>query len=258
MNADGSTNVAANAMAHAVWGAVAAQMSGGNAAAGAAGAFSGELAARYIAEYYYHAATQADIDKLTQRDRQEISLLSTLAAGVAGATAGNNLSSATTGAQAGKNAVENNMFGLHHEETEQEKEWLGEYDADHPVHPVRITPPDMMGVGISGSSIKIISVDKGKYPESAQHIEDAQNAGQPTVLTIDRGGASMRRKESLKDTPTVPGLDRDEYPPAMFEQGGGGASVRPINPSNNRGAGACIGAQCRNLPDGTSVIIKTK
>nr|WP_226790100.1 VENN motif pre-toxin domain-containing protein [Rahnella sikkimica] len=112
MNADGSTNVAANAMAHAVWGAVAAQMSGGNAAAGAAGAFSGELAARYIAVYYYHAATQADIDKLTQRDRQEISLLSTLAAGVAGATAGNNLSSATTGAQAGKNAVENNALAL--------------------------------------------------------------------------------------------------------------------------------------------------
>ncbi|WP_421594819.1 VENN motif pre-toxin domain-containing protein [Rahnella sp. PD4] len=76
-----------------------------------AGAFSGELAARYIAEYYYHATTQADIDKLSQSDRQEISLLSTLAAGVAGATAGNNLSSATTGAQAGKNAVENNALG---------------------------------------------------------------------------------------------------------------------------------------------------
>ncbi|WP_410175510.1 hemagglutinin repeat-containing protein, partial [Rahnella perminowiae] len=111
LNDDGTTNVAANAMAHAVWGAVAAQMSGGNAAAGAAGAFSGELAARYIAEYYYHATTQADIDKLSQSDRQEISLLSTLAAGVAGATAGNNLSSATTGAQAGKNAVENNALG---------------------------------------------------------------------------------------------------------------------------------------------------
>ncbi|MFD3242597.1 polymorphic toxin type 25 domain-containing protein [Rahnella perminowiae] len=71
---------------------------------------SGELAARYIAKYYYHATTQADIDKLSQSDRQEISLLSTLAAGVAGATAGNNLSSATTGAQAGKNAVENNAL----------------------------------------------------------------------------------------------------------------------------------------------------
>jgi hypothetical protein len=31
--------------------------------------------------------------------------------------------------------------------------------------------------------------------------------------------------------------DRDEYPPAMFNEGGG-ASVRKINPSDNRGAGA--------------------
>ncbi|WP_428945508.1 hypothetical protein ACQK5W_05480 [Pantoea sp. FN060301] len=39
-------------MTHAVWGAVAAQMSGGNAGAGAAGAFSAALAARYITENY--------------------------------------------------------------------------------------------------------------------------------------------------------------------------------------------------------------
>jgi hypothetical protein len=51
-DAAGNVDVAANAMAHAVWGAVSAQMSGGNAAAGAAGAFSGELATRYIAEKY--------------------------------------------------------------------------------------------------------------------------------------------------------------------------------------------------------------
>ncbi|MGM3184507.1 hemagglutinin repeat-containing protein, partial [Dickeya oryzae] len=105
---------------------------------------------------------------------------------------------------------------------------------------------------------KVVIVDKAKYPESARHIEDAQQAGHPTVLTIDRGGASERRKESLKDTPTVPGLDRDEYPPAMFKEGGSGASVRLITPSDNRGAGACIGAQCRGLPDGSSVIIKTE
>ncbi|MGC6388928.1 hemagglutinin repeat-containing protein [Ewingella sp. S1.OA.A_B6] len=111
LNADNTPNVAANAMAHAVWGAVAAQMSGGNAAAGAAGAFSGELAARFIADYYYHADTQEKIDNLSQSDRQEISLLSTLAAGVAGAVAGDSTASATTGAQAGKNAVENNLLG---------------------------------------------------------------------------------------------------------------------------------------------------
>ncbi|MFP1592092.1 hypothetical protein ACLB1M_23475 [Escherichia coli] len=41
-------NREANLMAHAVWGALAAQLGGNNAASGAAGAFSRELAARYI------------------------------------------------------------------------------------------------------------------------------------------------------------------------------------------------------------------
>ncbi|MCE0829060.1 NucA/NucB deoxyribonuclease domain-containing protein [Buttiauxella sp. A2-C2_NF] len=111
------------------------------------------------------------------------------------------------------------------------------------------------GVPIGGS--KVITINRDKYPESSKHIEDAQAAGQPTVLTIDRSGAAQRRRDSLKDTSPVKGMDRDEYPPAMFNEGGTGSSVRPIKPSDNRGAGSCIGAQCRNLPDGTSVIIKT-
>ncbi|WP_338860837.1 NucA/NucB deoxyribonuclease domain-containing protein [Xenorhabdus griffiniae] len=104
---------------------------------------------------------------------------------------------------------------------------------------------------------KVIVVDKTKYPESAKHIEDAQKAGHPNVLTIDREGAAQRRRESLKNTPPVKGADRDEYPPAMFKEGGSGASVRPITPSDNRGAGSCIGQQCRGLPNGATVIIKT-
>jgi filamentous hemagglutinin len=37
----------------------------------------------------------------------------------------------------------------------------------------------------------------------------------------------------------------------MFQEGGKSASVSHIN----RGAGACIGAQCRGLSDGTRVRI---
>lgn len=44
----------------------------------------------------------------------------------------------------------------------------------------------------------------------------------------------------------------------MFKEGGQGASVRHINPSDNRGLGACIGGQCRELPDGTQVEVKVK
>ena len=70
-------------------------------------------------------------------------------------------------------------------------------------------------------------------------------------MTIDRGGASARRKASLKDVDTVPGFDRDEYPPAMSKEGGKGASVKLIKPSDNRGSGASISSQLRKYPNGT-------
>lgn len=100
-----------------------------------------------------------------------------------------------------------------------------------------------------------IVVPGDKYPESANHIRDAQNNGQPDVLTLDRGGAKDRRRDAMSGQPVVPGQDRDEYPPALTAEGGRGASIRPISPSDNRGAGACIGAQCRGLPDGTRIRI---
>jgi filamentous hemagglutinin len=85
-------------------------MSGGNAAAGAAGAFSGELATRYIAEKYWGADTPEKIAALKEDDREQLSLLGTLAAGLAGGMTGNSSAAATTGAIAGKNAVENNFL----------------------------------------------------------------------------------------------------------------------------------------------------
>ncbi|WP_286177932.1 VENN motif pre-toxin domain-containing protein [Enterobacter sp. Ap-1006] len=94
-------------MAHAVWGALAAQLSGGNAAAGAAGAFSGELAARHIAAEMFPNTKPGD---LNQDQKQLVSLLGTMAAGIAGGVVGNSTAAATTGAQAGKNAVENNFL----------------------------------------------------------------------------------------------------------------------------------------------------
>jgi hypothetical protein len=96
-------------------------------------------------------------------------------------------------------------------------------------------------------------VSKSRYPESAKHIEDAQAAGQPSTLTVDRSGATQRRAESLRGFDRVSGLDRDEYPPAVFSEGGEGASVRAISPSDNRGAGASIGNQLRGIPNGTRV-----
>lgn len=108
-------NREANLMAHAVWGALAAQLGGNNAASGAAGAFSGELAARYIIDNYYGGRT----DNLSEQERQQISMLATIASGIAGGLAGNSTASAGTGAQAGRNAVENNYLSVS-EKTELE------------------------------------------------------------------------------------------------------------------------------------------
>ncbi|EQA5950833.1 contact-dependent inhibition effector tRNA nuclease [Escherichia coli] len=109
-------NREANLMAHAVWGALAAQLGGNNAASGAAGAFSGELAARYIIDNYYCGRT----DNLSEQERQQISMLVTIASGIAGGLAGNSTASVgTQGAQAGRNSVENNYLSVS-EKTELE------------------------------------------------------------------------------------------------------------------------------------------
>jgi RHS repeat-associated protein len=98
-----------------------------------------------------------------------------------------------------------------------------------------------------------IKIDRSKYPETAKHVTDAQNAGYPQTLTVDRVGAKIRRGESLKGIEKVPNQQLDEYPPAMFIEGGAGSSVRPISPSDNMGAGASMGNQLRQYPDGTVI-----
>lgn len=103
-------NDTANVLAHAVWGAMAAEMSGNSTAAGAAGAASGELAARYLAKTLYGADTPEKIAALSEEKKQNISALSTVASGLAGGIAGDSSANALAGAQAGKNAVENNSL----------------------------------------------------------------------------------------------------------------------------------------------------
>jgi filamentous hemagglutinin len=102
-----ASDIAANAMAHAVVGAVVAQLSGQDAAAGAIGASSGELAARAIMAEQYPGKTAND---LTEAEKQSVSALSTLASGLVSGLAGNSTASAASGAQSGRNAVENNAL----------------------------------------------------------------------------------------------------------------------------------------------------
>jgi len=60
----------------------------------------------------------------------------------------------------------------------------------------------------------------------------------------------------MEGVPTKPGMDRDESPPAVFAEGS--QSVRHIPSTQNRGLGAVIGNQIRDVPDGGKVIIQPK
>lgn len=76
------------------------------------------------------------------------------------------------------------------------------------------------------ASPKEVTIDANKHPEAARHVEDAQKAGKPDTLTVDRGGSKDRRREAMGGSKPVKGKDRDEYPPAVTKEGGKGASIR--------------------------------
>ncbi|WP_223822600.1 DNA/RNA non-specific endonuclease [Candidatus Pantoea gossypiicola] len=101
-------NPEAQAMAHAVIGAVTSYASGNSALAGAAGAVSGELMAKLVMNQLYPGKAVGD---LSETEKQTISALGTLAAGLAGGVTGDSTADAVSGAQAEQNAVNNNLFG---------------------------------------------------------------------------------------------------------------------------------------------------
>ncbi|AVU35643.1 TPA: hypothetical protein JD344_24895 [Serratia marcescens] len=72
------------------------------------GAGGGELASRYIAGQLFPGKTA---EQLSESEKQQVSALSQLAAGLAGGLATGDTAGAVTGGQAGKNAVENNFLG---------------------------------------------------------------------------------------------------------------------------------------------------
>ncbi|EOZ0650911.1 hemagglutinin repeat-containing protein [Cronobacter muytjensii] len=99
-------------LAHALAGAVIAKAQGKDALAGAAGASTGELTAKLALDLYGKKPEQ-----LGEDERQLVSALSSVAAGLAGAAVSDNTASVQTAAQAGKNAVENNFLKNNEPET---------------------------------------------------------------------------------------------------------------------------------------------
>ena len=110
--------------------------------------------------------------------------------------------------------------------------------------------------GVRPGADMSIGISLARFGEAAQHVLDAQTAGQPSILTIARSAAGSNRAAATGGLPKVPNMHLDEYPPAMFVEGGNGASVRPISPRDNKALGAYIGQRCRTLPNGSKVEIK--
>ncbi|CAH5697209.1 16S rRNA endonuclease CdiA [Enterobacter cloacae] len=102
-------NTAAKTIAHAILGGAVAALQGNSAAAGAAGAATGELAAKAIAGMLYPDVK--DLSTLSEEQKQTVSALATISAGMAGGLAGDSTGSAVAGGQGGKNAAENNALG---------------------------------------------------------------------------------------------------------------------------------------------------
>lgn len=132
-------NDTARIMAQAVLGAIVANAQGNSGVAGAAGAATGEL----IAATVYPNKKPED---LTESERQIVSALSTLAAGMAGGLATGDSAGVVAAAGAGKTAVENNFLG-------------------------EGTPPGLMSYGQAASSLNEYMLKNGA---SAEEMAQAQ------------------------------------------------------------------------------------
>jgi len=179
------TNVLANTMAHAVAGAVLAQLAGNSATAGAAGAAGGELMARAILSSMYPGKQASE---LTQEEKQVVSALGQLAAQLSAGLASGSIEGGIQGAVAGKNAVENNALGSDEEEVQRE----------HGKLPVKIIPINPMKLNVldgdgnplkaGGGGLGKISVNKGqqnKHIPGTNEYKIASEAGlNKSILSV--------------------------------------------------------------------------
>ncbi|ELL3262191.1 hypothetical protein G5699_25535 [Escherichia coli] len=101
----GEVNKAANVAAHAVVNAALAVAQGKNALAGAAGAATGEVVGMIATQMY-----GKPVSELSETEKQTVSTLATVAAGLASGLVGDSGASAVAGAQSGKTTVENNAL----------------------------------------------------------------------------------------------------------------------------------------------------
>ncbi|QBR51765.1 hemagglutinin repeat-containing protein [Erwinia sp. QL-Z3] len=167
-------NTQANLMAHAVVGAVTSWAAGNSALAGASGAVMGE----YIAQQMYPGVDRKD---LTEEQRQTISALGTLAAGLAGGVVGDSTADAVAGAQAGKTSLENNNLIL---------------PAPVPVPGVPVGPGDQVK---QDADKQIASGLDGSLKDFGEAIDKATQCSFGRACSEDTGESSANQPNIGKD-----------------------------------------------------------
>lgn len=108
----------------------------------------------------------------------------------------------------------------------------------------------------TNSGAVVVNLNNDRSPAAVSHVRRAIRAGQPWFLHIDRVHEDVHRRASLRGIPKVAGHDLDEYPPAVAAEGGAGADVDPILPSDNRSAGATMGNALRGYCDGQAFVFR--
>jgi filamentous hemagglutinin len=169
-DANGKVNIQANLMAHAVLGAVTSYAAGNSALAGASGAVMGE----YIAQQLYPGVKRED---LSEEQRQTISALGTLAAGLAGGVVGDSTADAVAGAQAGKTSLENNALSdiaQAQSEGKTPEQKAGEYvEAENE----RYKKANCSGMSAEACSVKM-------YEERREALKDMASLGADFVPVV--------------------------------------------------------------------------
>ncbi|MCI0527425.1 MAG: NucA/NucB deoxyribonuclease domain-containing protein, partial [Nitrospira sp.] len=100
--------------------------------------------------------------------------------------------------------------------------------------------------GGGGRNLPELTIDYNRYPDLAENIWHAQQAGHPNVLTHGGDGVA-NRAAALKGVPKVRGFSRDEYPFASSMEGGSGAWIGHIPGLQQRAQGGLISTFVQNF-----------
>jgi filamentous hemagglutinin len=276
----------ANLMAHAVLGALVAKANGNSALAGAVGAVAAEETARIIKEQLYGGVSN---EQLTPEQKQTISSLATLVAGISGASVGTGLLDAVAAASGGKNAVENNYLSLQEAARKtvlERKERTGTLSDEEKVELSFIKQIDKDRDGAiasvctagnkSGGACSILAADakavlaqygesvsynllyKDLYPADAKNVEAILQGLGPEDVTKDvvinalAEGSGLSREEVERRYDTVMTLQ------TMVATLAGFSGLRGLGTKTTDGAGDSFAAPTISYKPNGSVVLQGK